>query len=89
MVSISIASSDTEPAYGRPSTLILDGWNIYPVTSNLAQTMLGFRHVSLKILNHLRAKLFRDLLSRDGPRPLRADLGAHSHVHTTQRRGLH
>jgi hypothetical protein len=30
----------------------------------------------LGILNHLRAKLFRDLLSRDGPSPLRADLGA-------------
>jgi hypothetical protein len=55
----------------------------------LAQTVLGFGDVPLEILNHLRAKLLRDLLSRDGPSPLRADMGAHSHVHTTQRRGLH
>jgi hypothetical protein len=56
---------------------------------NLAHTVLGFRHVPLEILNHLSAKLFRDLLRRDGPRPLLTDLGAHSHIHTTQCRGLH
>ena len=62
-------------------------WRRFSKTSwrKLAHTVLSFRHVPLEILNHLRAKLLRDLLSRDGPRPLRTDLGAHSHVHTTQR----
>jgi hypothetical protein len=55
---------------------------------NLVHTVFVFGHVALEILNHLRAKLFSHLFSRDGPRSLRADLGVHSDVHTTQRRGL-
>jgi hypothetical protein len=30
---------------------------------NLAQSVFGFQDVALEILNHLRAKLLRDLLS--------------------------
>ena len=55
----------------------------------LAHAVLSFGDVPLEILNHLRAKLFRDLLSRDGTSPLWADLGIHFHVHTTKRRGIH
>ena len=50
--------------------------------------MLVFWDVSLQVLNHLFTKAFGDLLSRDGFRPFRVDLGCHAHVRTTPHREL-